>query len=145
MNTSLRVAALGALYIGDKPDFFRECLGSIYTQTLQIPVFIVVDGPLNPDLEDVISEYEFLGVNYLRREENLGLAAALQFGVEFLSDEFDYVIRFDSDDRNSANRFEKMVALAEREGPDLASSHMKEINSEELNSRVDSCPSRQKK
>ena len=127
---AVRFAALGALYFGDKPEFFRACLESLALQTKQLPIFIVVDGPIGAELESVIREYEELNVQYLRRPDNNGLAAALQFGLRELEARFEYVIRFDSDDINRSDRFEKMVNFVGRYDPDLCSAQMNEIDNE---------------
>ena len=125
---AVRIAALGALYFGDNPEFFRACLESLAVQTKQLPIFIVVDGPIGAELESVIDEYEELNVS-LRRPDNNGLAVALQFGLHELEARFDYVIRFDSDDVNRADRFEN-DSFVERYYPDLCSAQMHEIDKE---------------
>ena len=125
---SLRFAALGALYHGDQPEFFRACLQSLEAQTLQLAIFIVVDGAIGAELEEVISDFSDLKILYIRRPQNEGLAAALQFGLRKLSPSFDYVIRFDSDDINRKDRFERMVDLIGKHSPDLCSAQMNEID-----------------
>ena len=125
---SPRFAALGALYHGDNPKFFRACLESLEAQTVRLPIFIVIDGEIGAELEEVIHDFDALEVQYFRRPDNEGLAAALQFGLLNLRGSFDYVIRFDSDDLNRKDRFEKMVDFTEEYAPDLCSAQMNEID-----------------
>lgn len=128
LGVSVRFAALGALYHGDKPAFFRACLKSLEAQTRKIPIFIVVDGEIGSELEKVIKDFGSLRIQYLRRPHNEGLAAALQFGLHTLKGRFDYVIRFDSDDINRADRFEIMTDFVCQHAPDLCSAQMNEID-----------------
>lgn len=127
-KTAPKFAALGALYHGDNPQFFRGCLESLESQTLQLPVYIVVDGPISGELEGVIEEYKSLRIQYIRRPHNEGLAVALQAGLCELRKNFDYVIRFDSDDINRHDRFENMVEFIGKYSPDLCSAQMNEID-----------------
>ena len=46
----------------------------------------------------------------------------------YLADKFEYVIRFDSDDINMPDRFEKLQNYIYKNKPDLVSSHMYEID-----------------
>ena len=122
------VAALGALYGGDDPGYFEQCLESIRTQTVNVPVYIVVDGPIGRDLEQVTEKFREMNVHYLRRTENKGLASALQYGLNYLAPQYEYLIRFDADDVNRQDRFEVLIDLVSQSLPDLASSQMVEID-----------------
>ena len=124
----IKFAALGALYHGDKPKYFEECLISLVNQIKEIPIYIVIDGPIGYELEEVIAKYKDLKITYFKLEKNLGLAKALGHAVEKLKDKVDYIIRFDSDDINHINRFEVLVKFIEEHKPDLVSSYMNEIN-----------------
>ena len=88
----------------------------------------MVDGAIGAELEEVISNFSALQIEYLRRPHNEGLATALQFGLVTLRARFDYVIRFDSDDINRRDRFEKMINLVDEHRPDLCSAQMNEID-----------------
>jgi len=125
---TLSVAALGALYGGDDPSYFEKCLESIRVQTVYVPVYIVVDGPIGHDLEQVIEKFRELNIRYLRRAENKGLALALQYGLNYLAPHYEYLIRFDADDVNRKDRFEVLTELISQSLPDLMSSQMVEID-----------------
>lgn len=125
---NIKICALGALYKGDKVEFVEECLSSLASQTIIVPIFIVIDGPISEILESKLSEFIALDINYIRLDKNLGLAKALSHAVDCLRDKFDYIIRFDADDINLPNRFEKLCTYICENNPDLVSSHMYEIN-----------------
>lgn len=123
-----RFCALGALYDGESTHNLIECLNSLKSQSLKIPIYIVIDGPIRKELESVLDQYRDLEIQYFRRIENQGLARALQAGLENLEKKYDYVVRFDSDDINLSNRFEVLTKFCIKKSPDLVSSHMYEIN-----------------
>ena len=127
---NIKICALGAIYKGDKVEYLEECLLSLASQTITIPIFIVVDGPISEVVESKLSEFCALDINYIRLDENLGLAKALFHAVNSLCGKFDYIIRFDADDINMPNRFEKLRTYICEHNPDLVSSHMYEINEE---------------
>ena len=128
MKNKDRFVALGALYDGDNPKFLSDSLKSISIQTLTIPIIIVINGPLKKSLKDVLREFDFLGIEFIYLKKNLGLAKALQAGIEYAKDKFDYVLRFDADDINTNVRFEVLIKFILKNNLDLASSHMYEID-----------------
>ncbi len=123
-----KFVALGAVYNGDNSKFLKDCLQSISVQTLSIPIIMVVNGPIKKTLKDVLDQYDFLQIKFIYLEKNLGLALALQTGIEYAKDKFEYVIRFDADDINIANRFEILTNFMLKNKIDLASSYMHEID-----------------
>lgn len=124
----IKICALGALYHGDKPTFFIECLDSLRSQTLKLPLVIVIDGSIPRELEEILILYEDLNIRLIRNTENLGLSAALQKALNIIEGEYDYVIRFDSDDINDPKRFQLIVNYLISNDVDLLSSHMHEID-----------------
>ena len=127
-EATIEICALGAVYGGDKPAYLRECLQSIKDQSISIPLFIVIDGPICKNLENELSEWTELNVNFIRIRENVGLAKALQKALEVINKNFSYVIRFDADDINHPSRFEVIINYLMRNDVDLVSSHMNEID-----------------
>lgn len=124
----LRFCALGALYNGENAQYFEECLRSLESQTRAFPIYIVVDGFIRAELEDLLIKYQHLDISLIRRKRNQGLAKALQSGLNILVGKFDYVIRFDSDDVNRKDRFEVVERICVEFSPDLVSSHMFEVD-----------------
>jgi glycosyltransferase involved in cell wall biosynthesis len=123
-----KICALGALYHGERPEYLHSCLVSLQNQTIKIPIVFVIDGPITSDLEDVLERFDDLGVRFIRNPVNKGLSYALQSGLDLIRNDFDYAIRFDSDDINLPNRFEKLRTYICENNPDLVSSQMYEIN-----------------
>ena len=124
----IKICALGALYHGDKPEYLKESLRSIRNQTLKIPIILVIDGPIPKELENILMEFDELDIRFIRNARNEGLSVALQLGLDLICDEFEYVIRFDSDDINIDLRFELLRDYLTRFDVDLVSSHMYEID-----------------
>lgn len=102
-----------SVYANDSPSLFRRSVESIFANTLQPDaVVLVVDGPVPAplDVEIVKLELEF-EITILRLEANVGLAEALNRGLELV--QTDWILRADADDYNFPDRFEKMaVTLA---------------------------------
>jgi len=124
----IKICALGALYHGDRPEYLRSCLKSLRDQTLKIPIIMVVDGPISGELEDVLKEFDDLGMELIRNAKNGGLANALQLGINLIALEYEYAIRFDADDVNVNHRFEAIRNYFIATKVDLVSSHMKEMD-----------------
>lgn len=98
---SSRTSVLMSVYYRENPSFFDMSVKSILIdQTKKPDEFVLVcDGPLSPELNQVIEKYEklFPGVFFVYRlDSNLGLGNALNFGMEKCK--YDIIIRADSDD-----------------------------------------------
>jgi glycosyltransferase involved in cell wall biosynthesis len=102
------VSVLIAVHDGDLPGLFERCLKSIAQQTFKrIETILVVDGPINHDLEAII-ETEATSIPNLkvvRLDYNLGLAQALNIGLAHCGGL--YVCRHDADDCSNASRVQK--------------------------------------
>ena len=127
-KTRWRYCALGALYSGDDPDFFLLALESLSEQTFSIPIYLVVDGPISEELRRILLAANLGNLTILWQSENKGLAAALDFGITTIGDQYDYVVRFDADDINIRSRFAKTIDYIEEYSPDLVSAHVREID-----------------
>ncbi len=111
------VSVLMAVWRGDRADWLAEALTSLRTQTLPAAqVVIVEDGPISPELSQVIDDCG-LPVTRVALPVNAGLSAALHVGLEHCR--HDLVARADSDDLNEPTRFARQVK-ALRERPNLA-------------------------
>jgi glycosyltransferase involved in cell wall biosynthesis len=122
-----RYVALASLYNGETADYLRLSLNSALSQSLRIPIVIVVDGPINDTLNEILVEYENELFDIIYLEKNLGLGRALDQALDLLRNEFEYVIRFDTDDINLPTRFEKLVEAMEQKEFDLLGSSMVEF------------------
>ena len=103
-------SVLLSVYHKEKPDYLRQALDSVFSQTLRAAqVVLVEDGPLTPDLDTVIANYSGLysELEVIPLEKNLGLGGALNEGLNHCN--FDLVARMDTDDISKPERFEKQV------------------------------------
>ncbi len=112
----MQFEVLMSCYEHDDPQFLREAIVSAYdNQTRKPDSFrIMVDGPINENLNAVLTEYEtkYPGTFAVTRlPENKGLGNALGEGVAL--SEFDCILRMDSDDICAPDRFEKQLHYAE--------------------------------
>ena len=113
-------SVLLSVYGGEKGEFLRRSLASVFAQTVRAQeVVLVEDGPLTEDLYRVVEEFcarqPELKVVPLPR--NGGLGRALNEGLKHCS--FDIVARMDTDDICRPDRFEKQLRVL-REYPDVA-------------------------
>ena len=113
-------SVLLSVYGGEKGEFLRRSLASVFAQTVRArEVVLVEDGPLTEDLYRVVEEFRArqpeLKVVPLPR--NGGLGRALNEGLKHCS--FDIVARMDTDDICRPDRFEKQLRVL-REHPDVA-------------------------
>lgn len=114
-------SVLMSIYCKENPDWFREALDSVFSQTIQpAEIVLVEDGPLTDDLYAVIDEYsnKYPIFNIVVNETNLGLGLALQKGVLACTNEI--IARMDTDDILPIDRFEKQIQKME-EGYDVVS------------------------
>ncbi|MFI8596069.1 glycosyltransferase [Rothia koreensis] len=103
------------VYHGDTPDGLRRAISSnVHEQTLPpAEVVLVVDGPVDPDLEEIVREavrgieQKGIAVSVKRLGRNGGLANALNVGLKLCS--YRVVARADADDESLPERFETLV------------------------------------
>lgn len=95
----------------DSPSLFEKAIASVFSNSIIPSQFILVcDGPLLPPLYEIIKIYQIkypCNFEVFFLPKNKGLAAALNYGMNFVSNEF--VVRADSDDINHQNRFEYLI------------------------------------
>ncbi len=106
-------SVLMSLYEKEKAEYFTECMESIIHQTVKpSEIVIVLDGPITPELEDVLARYKKdspMPIREIRCPENKGLGVALAVGVPACS--FELIARMDTDDISREDRFEKQLDL----------------------------------
>lgn len=95
----MNISVLMSLYIKEKPEYLRESLDSVLSQTL-LPdeIVMVIDGPITKQLQEVLDEYQQKTplLRLLPQEENRGLGVSLAIGVEACRSEL--IARMDTDD-----------------------------------------------
>ncbi len=112
-------SVLISVYRKEKPEFLKESLQSVFSQTLPADeVILVEDGPLTNELDSVINEFEQKEstLKVVKLPQNMGLGSALNEGLKFCKNE--YVARMDSDDICFPERFEKQISYL-KSHPDI--------------------------
>lgn len=105
-------SVLLSIYYKERPDFLRQSLDSLFSQTLlPTEVVLVKDGPLTKTLDIIIEEYSkrYLQLKIVSLSVNQGLGKALNEGLKYCS--YDLVARMDTDDIAKPNRFEKQLKV----------------------------------
>ena len=110
----VKFSVLLSIYYKEKPEYFRECMESIYSQTvLPDEIVLVEDGRLTDELYEAISEYECRAseINFVtvKLEKNSGLGLALAEVIKHCSNEL--VARMDTDDICVPDRFERQLKV----------------------------------
>lgn len=131
--TGPQFSVLLPVYGGDRADFLRRAFDSVTRDQHLVPteVVIVRDGPVGAELQDLL---EGLGTQTLvptrvvELAENVGLARALEAGLEVCSHEI--VARMDADDISLPERFARQVPLVEA-GLDIVGSAIREFEEDE--------------
>lgn len=120
-------SVLMAVYYRDDPALFFLALSSVYENSVMPSQLVLVqDGPVGEALTNVISSFQSRpGFQLVRINRNVGLAAALNEGLRYITS--DFVFRADSDDINLPNRFATQLPLL-IEGLDLVGSSILEID-----------------
>lgn len=112
------ISVLMSIYGKEKTEYFQAAMESILAQTYPADEIVLIqDGPLTPELTDMIEKYQIL-LDDRRREqgltrprfltyrfpENVKLGLALKKGVELCTNE--YIARMDTDDIAKTGRLE---------------------------------------
>lgn len=122
-------SVLLSIYYKERPDFLRQSLDSLFSQTLlPTEVVLVKDGPLTKTLDIIIEEYSkrYLQLKIVSLSVNQGLGKALNEGLKYCS--YDLVVRMDTDDIAKPNRFEKQLkAFNNQSDIDIVSSWIDEF------------------
>ena len=107
------ISILMSIYKNEKPEYLIDTMESILRQTIQPEeIFLVKDGPLTLELDEVIDEYKRKLGNQLSLyslSENKGLGIALAEGV--LNCRNELIARMDTDDIMVEDRLEVQYKL----------------------------------
>lgn len=125
----MKFSCLISCFYKDPANYLQQALQSICDQTL-LPdeIIFVEDGPLTPELYNVITAYESkLPLVRISLKENKGLGFALKHGL--LQCKHDIVLRMDTDDICAPERFQKQVDfLTVHTDIDIVGTWAKDIN-----------------
>lgn len=124
----MNFSVLISVYIKENPVFLKNCLDSIFNQSIKpTEVILVKDGLLNEGLNKVINSYskDYESLKIFGYKKNKGLGYALSFGLKKCN--HDIVIRCDSDDINDLSRFEQQVKILEKSNFAIIGSNIEEF------------------
>ncbi|MHB1151384.1 MAG: glycosyltransferase [Eubacteriales bacterium] len=126
----IKYSVLMSVYHKEKSNFLKQSIESIMQQSIRPDQFVIVkDGPLNEELDSIISCYQKENPDIftiLILEKNCGLANALNKGLLVCRNEL--VARMDSDDISIPERCKKQLkAFKENSNLVLIGSNMDEF------------------
>lgn len=125
-----KYSVLMTMYKGDNPKYARLSIDSMLNQTVKTDDFVLVcDGPLTPELDVLLDEYQKNNTIFhvYRLPENVGLGAALRYGVTVCKNEL--IARMDDDDIAKANRCEMEIREFEADNTlSICGSYMNEFD-----------------
>lgn len=107
------VSVIMSVY-GEEETWLRKAIESILSQTHTKFEFIIIsDNPKNYRLWEILEKYERLDnrIILLKNEQNIGLAASLNKGLDISKG--DYIVRMDADDISVPKRIEVLVHFME--------------------------------
>lgn len=108
----MKFSVLLSIYIKEQPVYLKESFDSLFKQALPPDEIVLVkDGPLTPELDKVITEYQSQHptLKVIPLSKNQGLGKALNKGLKHCSHEL--VARMDTDDIAKPDRFEKQIKV----------------------------------
>lgn len=98
---------LSSVYKNETPENLEQSIISMVTQSIPSNDYVVVkDGPLTPELDDVLKRYseKYPYIHIIELEQNRGLGYALNVGLKCCKNEL--VARMDTDDISLSSRCE---------------------------------------
>lgn len=119
---------LMSLYDKENPVYFDESMKSILSSTL-LPneIILVLDGPINPSLMDIVNKYEANPIlKTIPLPSNVGLGNALNIGLSHCTNNL--VARMDTDDICDINRFMLQIEYMSTHDVDVISGTVLEFS-----------------
>lgn len=124
-------SVLMSVYSKERSEYLRESIQSIFNQTVKTDDFVIVcDGPLTPDLDNLLNEFSLKYphiISLVRLEKNAGLGNALNVGMSHCKNEL--IARMDSDDIAFQTRCEiQLKCFEENQNLDIVSASLLEFD-----------------
>ncbi len=105
-----RVTVLMPVYNAVK--FLRDAVDSILKQSFSDFEFLIIDDGSTDGSQSIIHSYDDSRIRLVQNEENLGVAATLNRGLDLAHGE--YIARMDADDISMPHRLEKQIHFMEK-------------------------------
>ena len=125
-------SVLMSVYAGERPEFLRQSIESMMSQTYPTNDFVLVcDGELTDELENIVKEYEdeYECFHPLRIKKTIGTGQCANAGISACLNE--YIVKMDSDDIALPQRCEiSMRVLAKNPDIDMLGAYIDEFDSE---------------
>ncbi len=121
----MEFSVLMSVYISDNADYLLRAIESVtIDQTLKPAQLVLVkDGPVSAEINANIQKMQSvlndagIELTVVLKEENSGLASALNTGLKYCK--YEYVARMDSDDVSLPNRFELELSYI-KDNPEIS-------------------------
>jgi glycosyltransferase involved in cell wall biosynthesis len=130
-NNYINCSILMSVYSKEKPEYLEACMQSLARQTVKADELVLVeDGPISEEMVLIIDRFRLqLKINSVRLEKNIGLAGALNIGLNHCTHEL--IIRMDTDDIALPDRIKRQVEFMKANPEITASSgYIEEFNDE---------------
>ena len=113
MSSNIKVSVLTPIY-NHKIEYVRQCLDSLYAQTMQDIEFILIDNGATKESKELIAEYEQTDSRFrvIHLKENQGYGGAMNAGLDIARGEYIGIV--ESDDYAEPNMYEKLYSIAEK-------------------------------
>lgn len=123
------ITLLMSVYSGETAPNFRASFDSILNQTVKPnEIILVIDGSIHSSVRDLVNRYTtLLPIKVVQIEKNVGLANALNVGLQYASNE--WIMRFDTDDICLPRRIELQHAIINSNKFDLFGAQIAEFDS----------------
>lgn len=108
---SFRVSVIMAEYSTDSA-YIRQAIDSVLSQTYSDFEFIIVDDSGTNRVERITKEYDDKRIRIIKNAKNMGFVYSLNNGIRHARGE--YIIRMDTDDIITPDRFEKLIDYIEK-------------------------------
>ncbi len=107
---SKKITVLMPVYNCEK--YLKEAIDSILCQTFKDFEFLIINDGSTDSTADIVQSYKDSRINFVENEQNIGLAASLNRGIDLAKCE--YIARMDADDISRPERLEKQFAFMEK-------------------------------
>ena len=107
MKNKLKKPLISVLIcVYNEEDEIKDCINSIFNQTLQEFEIIIIDDGSKDNTAEIIKKIKDKRIKYYYKK-NEGLTKALNYGLKFCRG--DFIARLDADNRCVKKRFEKQI------------------------------------